>query len=303
MKLIALTTIALATMAVCTALHAQDMEPRSYSNAPTGMSFVIIGYGHTSGSILLDPSLPIENASVESDSGVLGLATTLDVFGKSSKLQFLLPYGSLDATGTLFGQQRERSVTGFGDPTFRFSVNFFGAPALTMAEFKDYKQDFIIGATLGIGVPLGQYDDTKLANLGSNRWSLNPEIGFSKAFDRLTAEIAPGVAFYTDNGDFLYGHTRQQAPLYYVKGNLSYSIAPACWVALSGRYFSGAHSTVDDMENDDRQAGTRFGLTFAFPLSRHQSVKIYGSTGFDSDWNNDLKAFGMAWQYRFGGGF
>ncbi len=290
-------------VAACTSVRAQDLEPRAYSNTPTGMSFLILGYGHTSGSVLLDPSLPIDNVSIESDSALLGFATTLDVFGKSSKLQLLVPYGSLNAKGTLLGQERERSVTGFSDPLLRFSVNFIGAPALTMEKFKDYKQDLIIGASLGFGVPIGQYDDTKLVNIGSNRWSLNPELGFSKALGRLTAEIAPGVALYTDNGDFLYGHTREQAPLYYVKGNLSYNIAPACWVALSGRYFSGAHSTLDGVEKDDEQKGTRFGLTIAFPLSRHQSVKIYGTTGFDADWKNDLKAFGIAWQYRFGGGY
>ena len=77
---------------------------------------------------------------------------------------------------------RERFVTGFGDPAFRFSMNFVGAPALTAAEFKDYRQDLILGASLRIIVPLGQYDDTKLVNIGSNRWSLKPEIGCSKAF-------------------------------------------------------------------------------------------------------------------------
>lgn len=303
MKFSAFTAIVLAAQAACTAARAQDLEPRAYSNSPTGLSFLILGYGHTSGGILLDPSLPIENTSVESDSAVLGLATTLDVFGKSSKLQILVPYGSLNAKGTLRGRQRERYAAGFTDPLIRFSTNFIGAPALTMEEFKDYKQDLIVGATVGVGVPVGQYDDTKLANLGANRWSLNPEIGFSKAIGRWTVELAPGVTFYTENDDFFFGHTREQAPLYYVKGNLSYSIAPTCWVALSGRFFSGAQSTVDGMENEDRQVGTRFGLTFAFPLSRHQSVKIYGTAGFDGDWDNDLKAFGLAWQYRFGGGY
>ena len=103
---------------------------------------------------------------------------------------------------------RERFVTGFGDPAFRFSMNFIGAPALTAAEFKDYRQDFIFGASLRVAIPLGQYDDTRLVNIGSNRWSVKTEIGCSKAFGRWTVELAPAVSVYTDNSDFFNGQTR-----------------------------------------------------------------------------------------------
>ena len=112
----------------------------------------------------------------------------------------IVPYVWLAAKGVAFGLPRERYVTGFADPALRFSMNFIGAPALTAAEFKDYRQNFIFGASLRVTAPLGQYDNDKLVNIGTNRWSLKPEIGFSKAFGRWTVELAPGVTFYTDNG-------------------------------------------------------------------------------------------------------
>ena len=92
-------------------------------------------------------------------------------------------------------------------------MNFIGAPALTAAEFKNYRQDFILGASLRVIAPLGQYDSDKLVNIGTNRWSFKPEIGFSKAFGPWTVEFTPGVTFYTDNGDFFGGKTREVAPL------------------------------------------------------------------------------------------
>ena len=46
-----------------TTLHAQDLEPRAYSNSPVGLNFVIAGYGYGSGTVLTDPSLPLENVS------------------------------------------------------------------------------------------------------------------------------------------------------------------------------------------------------------------------------------------------
>jgi hypothetical protein len=38
-------------------LRAQDLEPRAYSNSPTGLSFLIAGYTYAEGSVLTDPSL------------------------------------------------------------------------------------------------------------------------------------------------------------------------------------------------------------------------------------------------------
>src|SRR4030095_2527735 len=180
--------VALHMVVLCSAVRAQDLGPRAYSNSPVGLNFLVAGYGYAKGSVLTDPALPLDNVTNDAHVGVVAFARSLGVFGKSAKFDILVPYGSLFARGLAFGILRERFVTGFGDAAFRFSMNFVGAPALTAAEFKDYRQDLILGASLRIIVPLGQYDDTKLVNFGSNRWSLKPEIGCSKAFGPWTIE-------------------------------------------------------------------------------------------------------------------
>jgi len=284
-------------------IHAQDLEPRAYSNSPTGLNFLIVGYGYATGTVLTDPSLPLDNVSNETHAGALAFATTLNVFGKSAKFDVIVPYGYLAATGVLQDVPRARYVTGFGDPAFRFSINFIGAPALTAAEFKDYRQDLIVGASLRVIAPLGQYDNEKLVNIGTNRWSLKPEIGFSKAFGPLTLELAPAATFYTDNGDFFGGHTREVAPIYSAQAGLTYSFRPGFWLALNGGYYVGGRTTVDGVRKNDEQEGTRFGVTLSLPLNRNHSVKFYGTTGYDAHRKHDFKAVGIAWQYRWGAGF
>lgn len=287
----------------CATLRAQDLEPRAYSNSPTGLSFLIAGYGYAEGSVLNDPSLPLDNVSNNTHAGVFAYATTLNVLGKSAKFDVIAPYVSLAAKGLVLGLPRERYVTGFADPAFRFSMNFIGAPALTAAEFKDYRQDFILGASLRVTAPLGQYNYDKLVNIGTNRWSLKPEIGFSKAVGPWTVEFTPGVTFYTDNGDFFDGQTREVAPLIALQAGVSYTFAPGCWLALNAGYFVGGRTTVDNVENNDEQEGTRFGATLALPVNRHHSVKLYGITGYNAHREHDFQAAGIAWQYRWGGGF
>jgi len=283
--------------------RAQDLEPRAYSNSPTGLNFLVAGYGYAEGSVLTDPSLPLDNVSNNIHLGLLAYATTLNFYGKSAKFDLVVPYASLAAKGLVFGLPHERYVTGFADPAFRFSINFVGAPALTAAQFKEYRQNFIFGASLRITAPLGQYNSDKLVNIGTNRWSFKPELGFSKALGRWTLELAPGVTFYTDNGDFFGGHTRQVAPLVAAQAGVSYTYMPGGWVAVNGSYYLGNRSTVDHVENDDQQEGTRFGATFAIPLNRYQSIKLYGITGFDAHRRHDFTAGGVAWQIRWGGGY
>lgn len=294
--------MAMPIVAACGICRAQDLEPRAYSNAPVGLHFLVMGYGHASGSVLTDPALPIDNGRVETNFAVFAFAHTLGVFGQSAKIDLVQGYGNLFGEADISGLHRKRDVTGITDPLLRFSVNFYGAPALTAEEFKDYKQDLVIGGSLRIGVPVGDYDDDKLANIGSNRWMFKPEFGVSKAIGPWTLELTPGVNLYLDNHDFFGGQTREQDPVFSTQASASYTFRPGLWAALATTYYTGGQTTVDGHTNDDEQEGIRLGLTLALPLSRKQSIKLYANTGF-SHRDNDYNAFGLAWQYRWGGGF
>lgn len=71
-------------------------------------------------------------------------------------------------------------------------VNFLGAPALDRSEFVEYDQKWIAGASIQVVAPTGDYEADKLLNLGSNRWTLRPEVGFSRALEKWTLEGAGG---------------------------------------------------------------------------------------------------------------
>lgn len=288
--------------ALASAAQAQELEPRAYSNIPTGLNFLILGYGYSQGDVATDPSVPLTNANVKVHSTVLAYARALDVWGLSGKFDVVLPYAWVSGTADFMGQPREREVSGFGDPRLRFSVNFYGAPALSLNEFADYKQDLIVGASLQVSVPLGQYDSDKLVNIGTNRWSFKPELGISKTWGSLTLELAAAVALYTDNNDFLGGHTREQDPIYSVQGHVIYGFRTGVWVALDGTYYTGGRTTIDGVRGDDLQANSRVGATVALPVSRHNSVKLYGSTGVSTRTGGNFNFVGIAWQFRWGGG-
>jgi len=282
---------------------AQDAEPRSYSNTPVGLNFVIAGYAYSQGKIAFDPHLSIADAKFYTHTEALAYVRSLDVFGKSAKFDVILPYSSFSAHALVDGQPRAREMSGFGDPRFRFSINLFGAPALSVKEFASYKQDLIIGASLQVSAPLGQYDNSKLLNLGNNRWSFRPELGFSKASGPWTVEVAPSVTFFTDNTDFFDGSRFAQAPIYLVRGHIIYNFESGVWVSLDGSYFTGGRTTLNDVRGDNEQTNTRAGLTLALPVDRHNSIKLNASTGISTRTGSEFSAVAVAWQYRWGGGY
>jgi hypothetical protein len=297
---VVLITIALATISA--GAYAQDLEPRAYLNIPVGLNFLIAGYGYASGGVATDPALPLQNANLQVHSTILAYARSLDVWGKSGKVDVVLPYAWLSGSADVEGQPRERDVSGFADPRLRFSVNLYGAPALSLQEFASYRQNLIIGTSLQVSAPLGQYNADKLVNIGTNRWSFKPELGLSKAWGPLTLELATGITIYTDNHDFFGGKTRAQAPIYSVQGHVSYSLGAGIWAALDGTYYTGGRTTVDGVEGNDLQKNTRLGVTVSLPMNRHLSVKLYGSTGVSTRTGSDFDAVGIFLQYRWGGG-
>jgi hypothetical protein len=280
----------------------QDLEPRTYSNIPVGLNFLIAGYGYSVGGVVTDPSFPLEDGDVQIHSTVLAYARAVDVWGTSGKFDVVLPFAWVSGTATFRGQPREREVSGLADPRFRFSVNLYGAPALSLQEFADYKQDLIIGASLQVSAPLGQYDSSKLLNIGTNRWSIKPELGVSKALGPLTLELDAGVTFYTNNDDFLNGMTLEQDPIYAVQGHLIYNFGAGVWGALDATYYTGGRTTVDGVKGDTLQENTRLGLTVALPVNRYNSIKLYASTGVFARTGSNFNTGGIVWQFRWGGG-
>ncbi|MDJ0842304.1 MAG: transporter [Acidobacteriota bacterium] len=281
----------------------QDMEPRAYNNAPTGLNFLLVTLGHSSGNVVLDAGLPIEDAEADVNLIAAAYVRSLNVFGKSAKLGVVVPVADADARGLLAGDFTEIDRQGLGDTLMRFNLNFYGAPALQLKDFARYRQKTIVGLTLQAGLPTGQYDETKRINLGTNRYSFRGELGLSHRIERWNLEAALGHSRFTDNDEFLVTSTRTQDPVTSLQGHLVYTIRRGMWVALNNVYFWGGERNVDGVPSNDRQENTRTGLTFTLPLARGHALKFVATTGVSTRIGADFDTVAIAWQHTFGRGF
>ena len=147
-------------------------------------------------------------------------------------------------------------------------MNLYGAPAMTPQAFAKYQQGTIVGISLTAVPPLGQYDSSKLINIGNNRWSFKPEVGISHAFGQWVVEGMAGVWLFTDNDDFLGGRMREQDPIVATQFHLTYKFTRTMWLAGDANYFRGGRTTIGGRQNLDLQSNSRVGATFSRALGR-----------------------------------
>jgi len=246
-------------------VSAQELEPRAYVNTPIDMNFLLVGVGYSQGNLLFDPSVPIQGADAKVDIGLLGYVHSFTIAGRSAKFGVLLPYGRLNAAGDVDGTYQERKVSGLADPVFLL-------------------------------------DEDRLLNLGTNRWSIKPEVGISKALDKWVVEGAAGVSFYTTNDAFFGGQTLKQDPIYSLQAHVVYNFAGGWWAAVDATYYTGGVTTVEGVPKDNRLDNWRAGATIAAPIDRHHSLKLAASSGVYTRTGTDFDVYLLVWQYRWGGG-
>jgi hypothetical protein len=282
---------------LATARNAQELQPRAYFPAPIGVNFVGISYSHNSGGLLFDPSLPVEDAHVAANIGTLAIGQTLGVMGRTTQVLAIVPYVQADLTGLLAGSPQYRYRSGLGDMVFRYAMNIYGAPAMHRPEFAKYRQKTIVGASITVSAPTGQYDPNLLINIGTNRWGFKPEVGVSRALGKWVIEGAAGAWLYTANKNFYGGSTRTQIPLGSIQAHFLRLLPHRTWAAFDGTFFTGGRSAINGADKSDYQGNSRLGATFGMVISRRQSLKISYFDGVTARIGTDIRTLGISYNF------
>lgn len=281
------------------AVGAQEIEPRTYANTPVGMNFLAVGYSYSSGNVFMDPSLPIEDLDARLNIAFARYIRTFSLFGASAKIKALVPWSSGHWDGFLDGEYRTRDASGFADARLGLDVLLVGAPVLEPAEFAGYEQKSVVGLRFDLVMPSGQYDSSKLINLGSNRWALHTEVGLSKTWGKWTLEVAGGAWLYTDNGDFYGENTLSQDPFFVAKVNAVRAIRPGLWWAVGMGYGQGGRTYVDDVPRDTKQKNWRLTAIVVFPLAPNQGLSLTVASGRTFQAGPDFDVVALAYQFAW----
>ena len=277
----------------------QEMEARAYSRAPIGSNIALFTYSYQNGDVLFDSALPLTDVSVNLNSTIVGYGRTFNLAGRQATASAAVPYIWARVRGTVFEQEQEVTRSGLGDLRLRFGVNLIGSPALHPREFAARKPTTVLGASLSVVTPTGQYDPRRLVNLGSNRWAFKPELGVSHPIGAWTLELIGGVWLFTENKDFFGGARREQKPLATFQGHVIYTLRPRMWVAGNATYYNGGRTVLDGRLNADVQSNSRVGATFSFPLGPKHSIKLAWAKGVTARIGGDLNTIVVGYQYAW----
>jgi hypothetical protein len=262
-----------------------------------------------SGELAFNGTVPITDATARVNVPIVSFYRAFGFFGRSSNFTASLPYGVGNFRGNVLGSETNAYRSGLFDSVYRVAVNLKGGPAMTLSEFRTYQQKTVLGASLRVVAPTGQYDPKRLINYGSNRWAFKPELGYSRRMGHWILDAFGGVWLYTRNPEFFSNNehvpflqSQTQEPIAALEGHLSYDVRPRLWVSLDGNFWYGGRTSLNGVQNPaSLQKNSRLGVTGSVPLSRHQSVKMSYSRGAYVRFGGKYHNLSVAWQYSWFG--
>ena len=269
------------------AVQAQEIEARLYSNAPINYNFLGVGFTQ------------VTTNKFQLNTEVLAYNRTFDFFGQSGKVNLIVPYAQLHGHTTTGSQVISGSSVGLTDPIIRLATNLYGAPALTVEEFKNYQQDLIIGANLSAVLPWGEYNSNQLFNVGANRTFIQPGLGVSQGNGPWRFELSGDATFFSNNNNFYGGNVLSQNPIYSGTGHVIYYFPSTAWLSTDITYYSGGQSFVNGMQKNNAQENWLFGATFSMPINSNNAIKFHAAEGSFFNQGQYYTMYGVVWQFRW----
>lgn len=296
------TAALLLLMSVSAMPLAQELSPRAYWPAPQGTQIGALGFAHTRGDTIPDPSLPIAGLNSSITTAQLSVRQTFALAGRTATFVVDAPYASgrssadVDGLGTV-----SRDYDGLGDIAATLSVNFVGAPAMDRKAFAEMLRSPrpLLGGSVRIVAPTGRYDPERLLNVGANRWATKLELGYILPLgNQWIWELEAGGWWFQDNDDFL-GLRREQAALYSVETHLVRQIHPGLWVSLDANFYRGGRSTLGGRRLDNLQRDSKAGFTLVFPFNRRNAFKLAYEQGSLNDSDENFRAYSLSYLRTF----
>jgi hypothetical protein len=291
----------LALFVCCGQAAAQDLEPRRWTALPAGVNVVGAGYVGLQGDVSFDPVLKVEGAEVSGHIVAVSYVRSFKIANKLARVDALVPWQNMRWSGLLDGAPATAERVGLADPIIRVSVLLAGAPAAGGPANNGKKSNTIFGAAVAVSVPLGEYENDKLLNLGQNRFYIRPQLGVLHTRGKWSYELTGSTFIYTENDEFFGGSKLEQDPLYALQAHIIRVFdKPGYWAALSTGYGWKGETVVDGVRLDNSQKRWLSSLAFGIPIGKKQGIKFaYLRDRTKTNKGADVDSLAVGWSIVF----
>jgi hypothetical protein len=313
-SIIILIAVCCITMAFCGAAQAQDDGARAYWKTLEDTNIVSFQYlrfnSDTTGSQTFSPSYGLyPNAETDLDLYLLSYARQIGLFGRSAMITGSIYGGDMnseldaDPFDPTSGRIRQ-TANGFGDPGVGLTVNLYGAPRLTnFYDMGNYEPSITVDVSGLLTIPIGEYDNDRIVNIGQNRWYGRlafPVVFYFGSYAplyRTSLEVTPAVFIFDKNDDFL-GQDLENDPLYQLEAHLTRDFTRNFFGSLDFMWREGFDTEIDGNDEGDELKIMTLGFTVNFQINDNSGLRFsYHSNFIDDD---DFDADMIRFQFYYG---
>ena len=293
---------------------AVDDGARAYWKGRDGTNVVSFQYLYldmqASGAQQFDPSMYIyPDSDTEADIFMASWARHITLFNRPSSFALNFTGGSVDVDvntslippeylppGVTPGSAFSQSASGYADPTIQLDVNLFGTPPLkSNVDLFNYEPTWTFDAAAMLAVPVGQYDEDKLVNMGLNRWygrlalPIKYHFGIFNPGQMSSFELTPSVWLFAENDEFL-GQNLKNDPMWQIEAHLTNDFTPSFYGSLDLLYRSGFQSEINGVDVGDELDVGNLGFTLNYQTTGNLNIRTtFSSNVFgDSDLDNSI---------------
>jgi hypothetical protein len=289
------------------ALHtslAQNTEPRRWTPLPLGVNAVAAGYGYSFGDLYLDPLLQAEDVSIDAHTFFISYLHPFRLGNKLARLDVVMPFNIADYEGLLQGVPTTVNRTGFADPRIRLTANIIGPPAVGPKELREFYIEHPVyttfSASVAVSLPLGEYFEDKLINLGQNIFVITPQLGVLHRWAKWSAEGTLSLNIFTNNNNFASGKTKRQRPTFSIQSHFTRDFEKGFSASAGIGYGLGGQSIVNRIPNADNRADIQAVASVGFPVAKNQVVNVvYIRSQTLRDVGSDTNSFVLAYSVLF----
>ena len=187
-------------------------------------------------------------------------------------------------------------TSGLGDATYLPTIGY------SVSEDDQTHTHTYFAFTPYVTFPTGNFDATKLVNLGDHRWRVQPQIAVGQRFLKaLTAEVIGNFVWYSANDEFLVpglGTTTMKQDLSAgMEAHLAADLSPTFYGAVSYYLAADGKRTIDTPAGTATAADAQIIQSVRFTFG----IKIEKGTNLLLQYNQDVAATGGASITRFFG--
>jgi hypothetical protein len=293
---------ALAVLHACAC--AQFTDPRNYQNAPVGINQLELGYAYVHSNTSIDTSFVVSGAKFNLNQGIIDYTRYFSFLHRTAWAEATLPVANL--SGSITGTDITGSTTGTGDSAYTVALLLKGGPALSPEQFDTAETTTTIGVSLSTTAPTGQYDSTKLLNLGSDRWSFKPELAISRPFgpdQRWVFDAYANSYLYTNNDRYRGAQILRQRALVGLEGHISYTFNNTIWASLDTRYSFLGDTIVSGVNQNNSQENFIVGSEVVVSANSRNSFTFEFAKAAIHQNGPSLTGFAVKYDYTWGNGY